>query len=376
LATPHNDEEKVMEAERTELQRERVGWRRGPRLLALVATLLVGGVVAAGCGGDDDDDEGDGGGGAAISKMAIVAPAKSNDYGWNQQGVEGAQKVADELGIELEVADNSGYEDISPILRELSTSGGAEFVIAQASGYNTTAPDVAAQTGVPELVWDNPEANQPGISANAGTASQEGAYLAGVLAANTTKTGTLGIVISADDTNWNKQAGGFVAGARSVDPEVEIKFAQIGPAGYEDTAGAKRVTEAVIADGADVVFGMGDGASFGMLQAVEAADDVSFIDVIGDKTSIDEQGVLLSSVLWSFDGLYADAIADIGEGTFGEQGYELDLADRGISLLRTDQIDDETWSEIQDIKQQIIDGQIKVPLTEEKAQVEDLIAQG
>jgi basic membrane protein A and related proteins len=376
LATPNNDEEKVMEAERTELQRERVGWRRGPRLLALVATLLVGGVVAAGCGGDDDDDEGDGGGGAAISKMAIVAPAKSNDYGWNQQGVEGAQKVADELGIELEVADNSGYEDISPILRELSTSGGAEFVIAQASGYNTTAPDVAAQTGVPELVWDNPEANQPGISANAGTASQEGAYLAGVLAANTTKTGTLGIVISADDTNWNKQAGGFVAGARSVDPEVEIKFAQIGPAGYEDTAGAKRVTEAVIADGADVVFGMGDGASFGMLQAVEAADDVSFIDVIGDKTSIDEQGVLLSSVLWSFDGLYADAIADIGNDTFGEQGYELDLADRGISLLRTDQIDDETWSEIQDIKQQIIDGQIKVPLTEEKAQVEDLIAQG
>jgi basic membrane protein A and related proteins len=376
LATPNNDEEKVMEAERTELQRERSGWwRRGPRLLAVVATLLLAGGVAAGCG-DDDDDEGDGGGGAAISKMAIVAPAKSNDYGWNQQGVEGAEKVANELGIELEVADNSGYEDISPILRELSTSGGAEFIIAQASGYNTTAPDVAAQTGVPELVWDNPEANQPGISANAGTASQEGAYLAGVLAANTTKTGTLGIVISADDTNWNKQAGGFVAGARSADPEVEIKFAQIGPAGYEDTAGAKRVTEAVIADGADVVFGMGDGSSFGMLQAVEAADDVSFIDVIGDKTSIDEQGVLLSSVLWSFDGLYADAIDDIDNGTFGEQGYELDLADRGISLLRTDQIDDETWSEIQDIKQQIIDGQIKVPLTEQKAQVEDLIAQG
>jgi basic membrane protein A len=121
---------------------------------------------------------------------------------------------------------------------------------------------------------------------------------------------------------------------------------------------------------------MGDGSSFGMLQAVEAADDVSFIDVIGDKTSIDEQGVLLSSVLWSFDGLYADAIADIGNDTFGEQGYELDLADGGISLLRTDQIDDETWSEIQDIKQQIIDGQIKVPLTEQKAQVEDLIAQG
>jgi basic membrane protein A and related proteins len=354
------------------------GWSgrggRRARLFAAVATVVAAGVVAVGCGGGGGDG-GDGGGAAAISELAIVTPEKGNDYGWNQQGVEGAEQVADDLGIQLEVADNAGYEDISPVLRELSTSG-PEFVIAQASGYNTTAPDVAAQTGTPALVWDNPEANQPDISANAGTASQEGAYLAGQLAAETTKSGTLGIVISADDTNWNKQAGGFVAGARETDPNVEIEFAQIGPAGYADTAGGKRVTEAVIADGADVVFGMGDGSSFGMLQAVENADDVKFIDVIGDKTSIDDQGVLLSSVLWSFDGLYQDAIDDIGNGTFGQRGYELDLENGGISLLRTKLIDDDTWSQLEDTKQKIIDGDIKVPLTEEKSQVEDLIAQG
>ncbi|MGH2953818.1 MAG: putative B6 ABC transporter substrate-binding protein [Solirubrobacterales bacterium] len=364
-----------MEARQAELQRGRGGrWGRGPRLLALVATLLLAAGLAAGCG-DDDDDDGDGAGEAAISAFGIVAPEEGNDFGWNQQAVEASEQVASDLGVELEVADGVGYEGIPAILRELST-GDAEFIVAQASGYNTQAPEVAAQTGVPALVWDNPEANEPGVSANAGTASQEGAYLAGVLAANTTESGTLGIVISADDTNWNKQAGGFVAGARSVDPEVEIQLAQIGPAGYADAAGGRRVTAAVIADGADVVFGQGDGSSFGMIQAVENADGVSFIDVIGDKTSIDEQGVLLSSVLWSFDGLYEDAIADIGEGTFGEQGYELDLENGGISLLRTDQIDDETWSEIQEIRDQIIAGEIDVPLTEERSQVDDLIRQG
>jgi simple sugar transport system substrate-binding protein len=129
--------------------------------VAVVAALMLSGGLAAGCGSDDDDDSGDGSGDAPISQFAIVAPEKGNDYGWNQQGVEAAEQVAGDLGIEVEVADNAGYEDISPILRELSTTGSAEFVIAQASGYNTTAPDVAAQTGVPELVWDNPEANQP-----------------------------------------------------------------------------------------------------------------------------------------------------------------------------------------------------------------------
>ena len=365
-----------MEVEQAELQRGRGGrLGRGPRLFAVVASLLLVGAVVAGCGGDDDDDGGNGGGEASISSFGIVAPEEGNDYGWNQQAVEASEQVASELGIEVEVADGAGYEDITPILRELST-GGAEFIVAQASGYNTTAPEVAAQTGVPALVWDNPEANEPGVSADAGTASQEGAYLAGVLAANTTESDTLGIVISADDVNWNKQAGGFVAGARSVDPEVEIQLAQIGQAGYADTAGGRRVTEAVIADGADVIFGMGDGSSFGMLQAVENADGVSFIDVIGDKQEVDDEGVLLSSVLWSFDGLYEDAIADIGEGTFGEQGYELDLENGGISLLQTDQIDDETWSEIEEIREQIIAGEIDIPLTEEKSQVEDLIRQG
>lgn len=351
-------------------------WGRRSRLLAAFAVLVLGGALVAGCG-DDDDDDGDGGGSdeAAISSFAVVTPERGNDFGWNQQAVEAAEAVGEELGVAVDVADNSGYEDVTPILRELAT-GGNEFVVAQASGYNTQAPEVAAQTGVPMLVWDNPDADDPGVSANAGTSAQEGAYLAGVLAANTSESGNLGIVISADDVNWNKQAGGFVAGAQSVDENINIQLAQIGQAGYADTAGGRRVTDAVIADGADVVFGMGDGSSFGMLEAVQNADGVSFIDVIGDKTGTEYSDVLLSSVLWNFEGVYKDAIEDIGNDTFGEEGYNLDLENEGISLLRTDEIDEGTWSDIQDIRQQIIDGDVEVPLTEEKSEVQQLINQG
>ena len=80
------------------------------------------------------------------------------------------------------------------------------------------------------------------------------------------------MIISASDTNWYEMAGGFIAGARSVNPKITIKFAQIGPASYDDSAGGKRVTQAMIASGADVIFAMGDGASFGYLQAIETAE--------------------------------------------------------------------------------------------------------
>ena len=56
------------------------------------------------------------------------------------------------------------------------------------------------------------------------------------------------------------------------------------------------MTETVIADGADIVFGLGDGALIsGMIEAVESADGVRFIDFIGDKTANEMMTVASSS---------------------------------------------------------------------------------
>jgi simple sugar transport system substrate-binding protein len=311
--------------------------------------------------------------------MAIIAPEKGNDFGWNQQGVDGAKAAAAAVGAEIEVADGAGYDDPGPILRQLA-DGGAQFIVAQASGYNTAAPQFAAETKIPVIVYDAPDATTAGLVADVLTNAQEGAYLAGVLAASMTKTGTLGMVISADTPSWHKANGGFVAGAKSVKPDIKFLQAQIGPAGYADAEGGKRVTETVIAGGADVVFGQGDGASFGMLQAVETAtppagaDKVWFIDVIGDKTSIDTKGVLLSSVLWDFAGTFEQAISDIGAGTFGNQGYVQDVGNGGIALLETDHITADAQSAVDAAKAGISDGTVKVPVTETQADVDALIA--
>jgi basic membrane protein A len=349
--------------------------------LALVSAIALG---AAGCGSSGKSSSTNAGGGSAtastpaattkkVTKIAIVTPEKRDDFGWNQQGVQGAQAVAKELGIQIAVADGSGYDNVGPILSQLA-NGGAQLVIAHASGYNASAVDAATKTNVAELSWDNPTGLQPKLVGDAETDSQQGAYLAGVLAAETSKSKKLGIVVSADDTNWNKMTGGFVAGARSADPSVKFLYAQIGQAGYADSAGGKRVTGTVIAGGADIVFGMGDGSSFGMLQAVEqAGGKVKFIDVIGDKSSIDKKKVLLSSVVWNFQPVFKQAVEQVNDGSFGTKGLTLDLANSGISLLQTPQIPAAAWAKVQSVKQQIIDGTIKVPLTPKKSQVQALL---
>jgi simple sugar transport system substrate-binding protein len=69
--------------------------------------------------------------------------------------------VAAEHGIEAVVAENAGYEDITPILRDLA-AGGAGLIICHASGYQTVCPEFAAESNVPVAVIENPGAVAPG----------------------------------------------------------------------------------------------------------------------------------------------------------------------------------------------------------------------
>lgn len=300
---------------------------------------------------------------AEVKKIAILTPEDPTDYGWNQQGFEAAKAVAEKYGLTFMPATGLGYGDVHSTLRELAGDG-ANLMIAHASGYNTAAPEVAAETGVPVAIVDRPNDSKPGLIADYTLSGHEGAYLAGVLAAKMSKTGTVGIVTSGEPPSWNSQSAAFAQGVKAQSPDVKIIYAVIGPAAYSDAAGGRRVTESVIGAGADVIFGQGDGASFGMLQAVETTKatnggKVWFIDVIGDKTKIDK-GNLLSSVVWNLVPVYSAMVEDLKAGTFGSKHYEIKLADDSVHLLHTSHIPDDVWNEVMKVRQDIVDGKLKV----------------
>lgn len=204
---------------------------------------------------------------AQVESIAVLTPEQGTDFGWNQQAVDAATAVGESLGIEVVVASGLGYGDVRPTLRELAAEG-VDLMIAHASGYASAAPEIAAETEVPVAIVDSPDAKVPGLVADYTLSGHEGAYLAGVLAAKMTRSGTLGVVVSGEPPAWNSQSAGFAQGARAENPEIELRYAVIGPAAYADAAGGRRVTEAVIAAGADIVFGQGNGSTFGDRKSV------------------------------------------------------------------------------------------------------------
>jgi basic membrane protein A and related proteins len=315
-----------------------------------------------------------------VDQVSIITPASRANQGWDQQGVDTLLAIGEARGLDVDVVENAGYEDITPILHDLADDG-ADLIICHASGYQTTCPEFAESTGIPVVVVENPQAVAEGRVSNVETEAQQVAYLAGVMAALETRSGTVAVVVSGEPPTWNYMTAGFAQGVKDTVPTTEVLYSVIGDAAYDDAPNARRTTETVIAAGADIVFGMGDGASFGMIQAILEHNDgagdsgqVRFVDVIGDKSDSDVAEVLLTSVLFDYTGAYTQFIEDLESGTFGSV-YTMSLENGGVRLLDPPaDVSEETMARVAEAERRILDGEIDVPAIADPAELSDFLS--
>jgi simple sugar transport system substrate-binding protein len=352
--------------------------RTASRLVVLtVSGALAISLVAcsSGRGGDASGGTEAASGGTEITQFALVAPENESDFGYNQAGIDGANEAKKKLGIDVTIVPDAGYDNIETVLTQVA-DGGAQFIIAHASGYNVGAAAAAAKKKVPILVQDaGTEANVPGLISATKPEGQEGGYLAGVAAAMSTTSKKVGIVVSADNANWFAMSSGFAEGVYSVDPTIQVLYTSVGPAAYADAAGGKVATEQVIASGADVIFGMGDGATRGYLQAIDAAAGVKYIADIGDVTpGLNDASKLLTSVRWNYEPSYVEAIKDVEAGTFGTKTYSLNVENGGMYLQKTGNMTAKILSAVTAATKGIAGGSIKPTVATSAQQVAAVIA--
>lgn len=344
--------------------------------LVLVATLAPAGI--AGCGSGDA--------GRDVEQIVLVAPGGDHESDWTLQAAEVVREFPRALGIEAGIADASQAEDVGAVFEQVGNEGN-QLVIAHDSRYADAAAAVAADADVPTLVWGDRPAGE-GPVAGVAVQDKEGGYLAGIIAAKAAITRRLGIVVADDGSawdlaTWNRTAGGFIAGARSVDPDVEIAYEQVGSDGDATAEDTFPVTRAMIADGTQMLLSLGRGGAQGGLRAIEehrGRGETLYVGVIGDKgTSAKEPGgvtFVLCSVMWDTRGLFRQAVRDVRSGAFGERDYALTLANRGVWLYTTGRTPRDAYDEAMDAQRRIERGTLEVPATPTSERVEQLIAGG
>lgn len=330
-------------------------------------------------------------------KVVYLVNGNLGDKGFFDSAASGIEKIGTELGGEVKVVEmgrnETSYEghflDVSEQDWDIIIAGtwSVKEITEQTAASYPDKKYIAFDCGISRDVVT--EGNIMGISYKA----YEGAYLAGVLAAQMLDSGdvkidankrTLGFVGSMDMAGINDFLVGYLEGVKSVDPEIQVLTSYVGA--FEDVPKCLEMTTQLYNQGAQIIYAP---ASQSIIGAATAASNVDKYLIACDQDLytqlIDEQPEIAKNVLTS-------TLKNVGESLFTavqaaqnnemsfDEDYTLGLESGAIGLAENENfkkiVPQDIIDNLSTIKDKIISGEIAVSsaltmTTEEVAALRD-----
>jgi basic membrane protein A and related proteins len=356
---------------------------RHHRWIRVLALFLPLALLAAACGDDDDpavsegsSSEAEGGGSSDVSIGIVYDLGGRGDQSFNDAAAAGIDKAVEEFGLEAaeELEPDEGGENREELLRLLAEEGtnlifAVGFLFADA--VTATAPEFPDTTiGLVDETVDE------GNVASLKFAEEQGSYLIGAAAALTSKSGKIGFIGGVETPLIQKFEAGYVAGAKKVNPdiEVDVKYISQPPdfSGFNDPAKGKEIATGQFSAGADVIYAAAGGSGGGLFEAARetsTADNKHWaIGVDSDQYELVDEPLkefILTSMLKKVDVAVYETIKAVVEGEeVGGKETIFDLSSDGVGYSTSgDHLSQEIIDQLEELKQQIIDGEIEVPDT-------------
>lgn len=300
---------------------------------------------------------------AAFAEPALIYDAAGKfDKSFNEMAWGGAEMYKEATGneySELEIQEDSQREQA---LRRFASRGASPIVVP---GFTWAEPlDVVAQEfpdthfAIIDAVVEQPNVRSVLFK------EQEGSFLVGALAAMKSETGTIGYVTAFDFPLLQAFGCGYIQGARAIDPDIEVLYNFIGTdfAAFNDVNTAGEVGISQLERGADVIYAAAGAAGEGALQA--AADAGKYGIGVDSNQNYLFPGNMLTSMVKRVDVAVSDAFTDEMNGEWTSGVEVLGLAEEGVGAAmdeyNADLITDEMMTRVNELRDQIIAGEIEV----------------
>ncbi|WP_159942265.1 MULTISPECIES: BMP family protein [unclassified Nocardiopsis] len=292
------------------------------------------------------------------------------DRSFNDSAYRGLERAAEELGVETTDFEPTDGEAESAKEERLATMAeeGYDVVIAVGFAYDGAVQAVAPQ--YPDVEFAIVDSEITGIDnvTSLVFAEEQASFLAGAAAALTTEEDHVGFIGGVETPLIHKFEAGYTAGVEHIDEDiaVEVDYLSQPPdfSGFSDPAKGRELAQAQHDRGADVIYHAAGASGNGVLEAA-VANDFTFIGVDSDQyenASEEQKPHVLTSAIKQVDVAVFELIKSATEGEVEGGVQRFDLADGGVDYTTSNE---EAISPIQDrldeIKQQIIDGEIEVP---------------
>jgi basic membrane protein A len=199
----------------------------------------------------------------------------------------------------------------------------------------------------------------------------EGSYLVGMLAAKTSKTGTIGFLGGMDIGLIHRFKGGYEEGARAVNPNIRIipNYVGVTDTAWNNPGKGKEIALAQISKGADVIFTAAGNSGLGAFDAVEQAGKqdgraTHFVIGVDANQNMLKPGFVLTSMVKRVDNSVYSIIQDVVNGQFKAGTHVYGLNEDGVGYAmdsnNKDLVTPEMIQQVEEAKKKIISGQIKV----------------
>jgi len=341
------------------------------------------------CGGSEDeeangsaDEANEGTTGEAENASGDFSAAMVTDTGgiddksFNQSAWEGLEAWGEEHGFERG-ADGYDYaqsEDDSDYLPNFTRLVKNDFDLIFGVGFllEDAVADIAEQHPDNYFAIVDTVVDAPNV-ASITFAEHEGSFLAGVAAAMKTKTEKIGFLGGVDSDLINKFEVGFVAGAKSVNPDIEIQIQYAEDFNAVDKG--KLIASNMYNSDIDIIYhaagNTGNGV-FAQAKDLKQNDPDREIWVIGVDRDQYEEGlnedestsVTLTSMVKRVDISVHDVTNAAMSGEFpGGENIVFGLDDEGVSVADTneDAFTDDIKEAVNEWEEKIKSGELEVP---------------
>ena len=292
-----------------------------------------------------------------------------DDKGFNQIAYEGLLQAADSLGVTTEVLESVSDADYAPNLQSFIDKGCN--VIVTVGFLLADATKVAAEAN-PTVQFAIVDSNTSAANVQGLTfATDQPSFLAGYMAAATTKTGIVGTFGGINIPPVSIFMQGFAKGVEYYNAQKGTSVKVLGwdiakqdgtfAGNFNSLDDGRNIAKSQSDEGADIIFPVAGPVGLGASAfAMESAGKVKIIGVDVDMSvsNATQAEVYVGSVLKKIDAAVLAAVGSALNGEGGGTDYLGTLENGGVGVAITSTITPELQAELDAITAGIIDGSI------------------
>jgi basic membrane protein A len=333
-----------------------------------LAVGLVAVVGLAACGSSSSSDTTVAAGAAGLA-CEVTDTGGVDDKGFNQIAHEGLLQAETELGVTTDLLESTTDADYAPNLQSFVDKGCNVIVTV---GFLLADATKAAAEANPTVQFAIVDSNTSAPNVQGLTfATDQPSFLAGYMAAATTKSGIVGTFGGINIPPVATFMQGFAKGVEYYNAQKGTSVKVLGwdiakqdgtfSGDFNDQTKGTSIAKSMADEGADIIFPVAGPVGLGASQfAMDSAGKVKIIGVDVDMavSNPTQAEVYVASVLKKIDAAVLQAVKDALAKTGGGTDYLGTLENGGVGVSITSTITPELQAELDAVTAGIIDGSI------------------